>query len=399
MPLFCEAASESPVRPVLIVLSHLRWDFVVQRPHHILSRAAADFDIWFLEEPVIEGSIAMVREIDSSVGVTIVQPVLPAGTSAADTQRHQAETAARLIARAGAAPVCLWYYTPMALVFGQHLSADLVIYDKMDELAAFAFAPPELAELDAKLLRTADLVFTGGASLQAAARKHRGDAHCFPSSIDTAHFGKAREFGLADPDSQRFIARPRIGYFGVIDERMDLALVSEVAALRPDWQFVMIGPTAKIDPDTLPRVSNIHWLGARPYASLPHYLAHWDVAWMPFACNEATRHISPTKTPEFLAAGLPVISTPIVDVVASYGRDGLVEIAVDAPDVVACAKQLLAVAADPGQYRRRMTAVDAHLAGNSWDATWAAMRELIAQAADPSPVSPASPVPRSQALV
>lgn len=390
MPLFCEEFAEPAVRPVLIVLSHLRWDFVVQRPHHLLGRAAADFDIWFMEEPVIEGSIAMVREMVRPVGtnfsITVVQPVLPAGTSAADALAHQDEIAARLVARAGSVPVCLWYYAPMARAFGQHLSADLVIYDKMDELAAFAFAPPDLAGHDAALLRDADVVFTGGASLQIAASLHRSDAHCFPSSIDAPHFGQARMAGLADPESQRRIAHPRIGYFGVIDERMDLVLVAEVAALRPDWQFVMIGPTAKIDPASLPQVSNIHWLGARPYASLPHYMAHWDLAWMPFARNEATRHISPTKTPEFLAAGLPVISTPIADVISSYGRLGLVEIAIDAPDVVACAKQILGDAADPVQHRRRLAAVDAQLAGDSWEATWAAMRALIAAAAETTPL-------------
>lgn len=389
MPLFYDDSAETVVRPVLIVLSHLRWDFVVQRPHHLLTRAAADFEIWFMEEPVIEGSIAMVREMarkmDHGPGITIVQPVLPAGTSAADALAHQGAIAARLVERAGSAPVCLWYYAPMARAFGQHLSADLVIYDKMDELAAFAFAPPDLAGHDAALLRDADVVFTGGASLQIAASLHRKDAHCFPSSIDASHFGQARFAGLADPESQRMIAHPRIGYFGVIDERMDLVLVAEVAALRPDWQFVMIGPTAKIDPDILPKVSNIHWLGARPYAELPHYLAHWDLAWMPFARNEATRHISPTKTPEFLAAGLPVISTPIADVISSYGRLGLVEIAIDAPDVVACARQMLNMAANPEEHRRRLAAVDAHLAGDSWDATWAAMRGLIAAAAAPLP--------------
>jgi Glycosyl transferases group 1 len=397
MPLFCEDVAVAGVRPILIVLSHLRWDFVMQRPHHVLNRAAADFDIWFMEEPVIEGSIAMVREMSRGAGITVVQPVVPAGTSAADALAHQGEIAARLVAKAGSAPVCLWYYAPMARAFGQHLSADLVIYDKMTEPAAFAFAPPDLAGHDAALLREADVVFTGGASLQIAASLHRSDAHCFPSSIDAVHFGQARDAGLADPESQRMIAHPRLGYFGVIDERMDLALIAEVAALRPDWQFVMIGPTARIDPDSLPKVSNIHWLGARPYASLPHYMAHWDLAWMPFARNEATRHISPTKTPEFLAAGLPVISTPIADVISSYGRLGLVEIAIDAPDVVACAKQILENAADPVQHRRRLAAVDAQLAGDSWDATWAAMRGLIAAAAQTTPLPARQRAERSSA--
>lgn len=369
------------VRPLLIVLSHLRWDFVFQRPQHLLTRAAADFDICFLEEPVHEGSVAMFRELPRGAHIRVIQPVLPVGASATDAIAHQARIATMLAAKAGAAPVVLWYYTPMALAFGQHIPADVVVFDKMDELSAFAFAPPQLANLEARLLAVADLVFTGGLSLQAAASLHRRDAHCFPSSIDAAHFGSARQPGVADPASQRHIAHPRIGFFGVIDERMDLQLVADVAARRPDWQLVMIGPTAKIDPAMLPQARNIHWLGPRDYAELPDYLAHWDLAWMPFARNAATRFISPTKTPEFLAAGLQVISTPIADVYKDYGRLGLVDIASDAPDMVECIALMLATAADPVCEARRLAIVDAHLAGNSWDDTWANMRRLILHAA------------------
>jgi glycosyltransferase involved in cell wall biosynthesis len=191
----------------------------------------------------------------------------------------------------------------------------------------------------------------------------------------------ARNGTGVDPADQAGIARPRIGFFGVIDERMDLALIAEVAALRPDWQLVMIGPTAKIDPAGLPRAANIHWLGGKAYADLPAYMAHWDVGWMPFALNESTRFISPTKTPEFLAAGLPVVSTPIHDVIEPYGRRGLVAIATTADDCVAAIDRLLAQ--NPAQRTARQALVDAHLAGNSWDATWAAMQILIAAALAP----------------
>ncbi|MEI6417453.1 MAG: glycosyltransferase [Sphingomonadales bacterium] len=388
MPPIALAVPPPRLRPLLIVLSHLRWDFVVQRPQHLLSRAAADFDVIFLEEPVWEGDVAgmrdMWRDTGAGYGITVMQPLLPVGTRPAAALAHQADIAASLAARAGTGPLYLWYYTPMALAFTRALAADLVILDKMDELAAFAFAPPELAVLEAELLANADLVFTGGASLQAAALRKRADAHCFPSSIDTAHFGSARRGDLADPASQRDLARPRIGFFGVIDERMDLALVAAVAALQPAWQLVMIGPIAKIDPASLPRAANIHWLGARPYADLPAYLAYWDIAWMPFALNAATRHISPTKTPEFLAAGLPVISTAIPDVVTGHGKSGLVEIALDAADVVACAAEMLALNANPARRAQRLAVVDRHLAGTSWDLTWAAMQALISNAAAPA---------------
>jgi glycosyltransferase involved in cell wall biosynthesis len=369
-------------KPVLVVLSHLRWDFVFQRPQHLLTRAAADYDVFFIEEPLFEAGGAGFRELARGAGVTVIQPLLPPATGEGEALLHQGDVAEAIAARAAGRPLHLWYYSPMALAFGHRIAADLVVFDKMDELGAFAFASPGLRGFEKSLLESADLVFTGGASLQAATITRRTDAHCFPSSIDGVHFRAARNGRPADPDDQAGIARPRIGFFGVIDERMDLALVAEVAALRPDWQLVMIGPTAKINPAELPRASNIHWLGPKDYKQLPRYLAHWDMAWMPFALNESTRYISPTKTPEFLAAGLPVASTPIHDVVEPYGRRGLVAIAMDAPAMVAAIERLLR--ADPAARAARRTAADAHLAGSSWDRTWAAMRTLIDSAAQPA---------------
>ncbi|MBC7506873.1 MAG: glycosyltransferase [Sandarakinorhabdus sp.] len=228
---------------------------------------------------------------------------------------------------------------------------------------------------------SADLVFTGGAALHAAAVGRNPDVHCFPSSIDAVHFEAARGGIAVDPLDQFEIAYPRVGFFGVIDERIDLELIGTAAALRPDWQFVMIGPTAKNDPATLPRASNIHWLGPKDYAELPTYMAHWSLGWMPFALNEATRFISPTKTPEFLAAGLPLLSTPIADVVEPYGRLGLVEIAATAEAMVAAGDRALAEASAPAMAAERLARVDRQLAGNSWDETWSAMRALMRDAA------------------
>jgi Glycosyl transferases group 1 len=365
------------VRPTILVFSHLRWDFVFQRPQQILTRAADDYTIYFIEEPIIEGETFTLRESPRAGGVVVVQPIIPHDAAPLEALRHQTALANKIAARAGSAPIYLWYYAPMALTFGQDVAADLIIFDKMDELSAFAFAPPALRAWEAELMASADLVFTGGASLHAAAVGRNPAVHCFPSSIDTAHFGKARAGNDPDPDDQFEIAHPRLGFFGVIDERMDLALIADVAALRPDWQLVMIGPTAKIDPATLPQAANIHWLGSKDYARLPEYMAHWDLGWMPFALNEATRFISPTKTPEFLAAGLPLLSTAIHDVVEPYGRIGLVEIADNASAMVAAGDRLLAEARQPAARAMRRAAADRHLKQGSWDSTWAAMRALI----------------------
>jgi UDP-galactopyranose mutase len=365
------------VRPTLIALSHLRWDFVFQRPQHLLTRAAQTYDVIVVEEPVYTGDASPgTLTFDRDPGIRIVQPTLPHGTTPAAAVDHQRAVLDGLVADA-AGPVTLWFYTPMALPFARHLEPALIVFDKMDELAAFANAPPLLKALEAEMLERADVVFTGGAAMHAAAADRHGNIHCFPSSIDTTHFGAARK-AMPDPADQAAIARPRIGFFGVIDERMDVALVGEVARLRPDWQIVMIGPTAKIDPADLPRTANLHWLGGKGYADLPAYLANWDAGFMPFAINDATRYISPTKTPEFLAAGLPVVSTAITDVVTPYGDLGLVEIAATAADTVAALDRVLARATDGAARAEWLARVDARLANGSWDQVWADMAALMA---------------------
>lgn len=362
---------EANRRPTLICLSHLRWDFVTQRPQHLLGRAARDFDVIFVEEPVHSDDPSPKAEIaERTGGVRIVKPTLPRGATHNEWIAYQRLVVEELTGAAGT-PFILWYYTPMALEFSGGIDADLVVFDKMDELSAFKDAPPKLLALEQALLDRADIVFTGGASMHRAAAHRHADIHCFPSSIDTAHFAVARG-GIADPADQAAIARPRLGFFGVIDERFDIGLLRATAALRPDWQFVMIGPVVKIDPATLPRSANIHWLGGKQYAELPAYLANWNIGFMPFAINESTKFISPTKTPEFLAAGLPVVSTAITDVITPYGDKGLVEIASTPEETVAAVERCLSRDRAPWLAR-----VDAQLAGGSWDTTWAAMRALM----------------------
>ncbi len=227
------------------------------------------------------------------------------------------------------AVTAFWYYTPCAVNFSLHREPDLCVYDCMDELSAFKGASPELAVCERRLFALADLVFTGGHALYEAKRFRHPNVHVFPSSVDKEHFAKARAAQTADPADQALIAHPRIGFFGVIDERFDIELTAAIADLRPDWQFIMLGPVVKIDEATLPQRANLHRLGCKDYQELPQYLAHWDAGFMPFAINAATRFISPTKTPEFLAAGLPVVSTPVRDVVRDWGDPGCVEISRD----------------------------------------------------------------------
>jgi len=244
----------------------------------------------------------------------------------------------------------------------------------MDELSAFKFAPPELIENERKLLKKADVVFTGGQSLYEAKRDKHAKVFAFPSSIDVAHFNQAREIA-EEPADEKQLPHPRLGFCGVIDERMNIELLRQMAEARPDWHFVMIGPVVKIAAEDLPRQANIHYLGGKDYKDLPAYLAGWDVALMPFAMNESTKYISPTKTPEYLAAGLPVVSTPIRDVVRPYGEQGLVEIASTAEEfVAACEKALETSMSD------RLQKADEFLSHNSWDKTYREMSRLIDEA-------------------
>ncbi len=264
-----------------------------------------------------------------------------------------------------------WYYTPMALGFTAELRPEATVYDCMDELSGFLHAPQELREREQQLFRAADVVFTGGMSLYESKRRQHSNVHAFPSSIDVAHFrGAAGE--RPDPADQASIPHPRAGFYGVLDERFDIALLAEVARLRPHIHFVLIGPVVKIDAATLPAGNNLHYLGSKTYTELPAYLAGWDVATLPFALNESTRFISPTKTPEYLAAGKPVVSTPIHDVVRGYGDEGLVAIAATAEEFA----EALDKALTPPDAAWR-EAVEAKLATNSWDKTWAAMWEEI----------------------
>lgn len=361
-------------KSLILCLSHLRWDLVFQRPQHLMTRAAAEHDVLYFEEPVREAARwPSLRIRADRSGVRVATPVLPADCQ--DVNAALKSLVDGLIRKTPHEQLVIWYYTPMAMDFAGHLAADVIVYDCMDELSAFRDPPPGLRASEERLFRRADVVFAGGMSLFEAKRDRHPRVFAFPSSVDAAHFGRARG-ALPDPEDQRGIGHPRVGFFGVIDERMDVALVGEVAARLPGVQFVMLGPVVKIDAGSLPRLPNVHWLGSKPYAQLPSYMANWDAGWMPFALNESTRFISPTKTPEFLAAGLPLMSTPVPDVVRGYGAGRLVEIAEGAEAVTAAVAALLKKPAPAW-----LAAVDRHLATTSWDATWEGMQAELARVA------------------
>lgn len=367
--------SGDPSLNPLICFSHLRWDFVTQRPQHLMRRFATERRVFFWEEVILCDHPLPYLEYHSfpADNVIALRPRLPHWWDDEARQTALRELLDTLVATSVPGKPILWFYTPMMLGFAGHVKAHAVVYDCMDELSAFRFADPQLAAQEASLMKRADVVFTGGYSLYEAKRGSHAAIHPFPSAVDTLHFAAARG-NVIEPADQACIAGPRLGFYGVIDERIDLGLIDALARARPDWHIVMIGPIVKIDPVDLPRHPNIHWLGSRDYADLPAYLSGWNVALMPFAINDATRFISPTKTPEYLAAGRPVVSTPIVDVQRHYGAVQGVAIA-DATDAfVAACEAALALPVD-GAWRDE---TDALLTATSWDMTFDGMKAQMA---------------------
>ncbi|MET0963608.1 MAG: FAD-dependent oxidoreductase [Noviherbaspirillum sp.] len=359
--------------PTILVFSHLRWDFVYQRPQHLLSRLAQQYKVCFIEEPVFRPGESGSDCTTPEANITVCRPHTPIDAPGFhDDHLPYLKKILRELVHEGEQYI-VWFYTPMALPLLQEVPAgSLVVYDCMDELAAFRNPPRQLLQRENSLLKCADIVFTGGPSLYRAKKDRHPNVHCFPSSVDVQHFSQALDRANAHP-AHRNIPGPRLGFYGVIDERFDTALIARLAQAHPQWQIVLVGPVVKIDPASLPRHANIHYLGQQPYEALPQLLAGWDVCLMPFAMNESTRFISPTKSLEYMAAELPIVSTPVRDVVDLHGD--VVAIA-ETPEqfIAACEAALLS----PGEERRQRIAIMRDkLARTSWDATATAMRELM----------------------
>ena len=364
----------------IVAFSHLRWNFVYQRPQHLLSRLAATHPVVFIEEPELDahGPPRWERS-HPHPNVTVYRPRTPGLTPGfrGDQFPVLESLMAELSADLGSSHLLAWLYTPMALPLALALDPDAAVYDCMDELSLFQGAPPDLLAFEDQLLEYADLMFTGGPSLFRAKESRHPNVHCFPSSVDAQHFRLRDPAGrrVSEAEDQAELPHPRLGFYGVIDERLDLEIVDRLTAAHPEWQIVLVGPVVKIDPARLPRKPNIHYLGQRSYEELPRYLAGWDVCLLPFARNDATKFISPTKTLEYMAAELPIVSTPITDVAEPYGS--IVYLG-DTPDefVAACET---ALASSPEDRYSRAAQMRQVLAGTSWDVTVSAMEKLLNQ--------------------
>ena len=379
--------------PHLVVFSHLRWNFVFQRPQHLLSRLSREFPVVFVEEPLRSDEPARLERTSPAPGVQVLRPHTPVEAHGFhDDQLSLLEPlVADWLAQEGIDDYLVWFYTPMALPLLNGIAPRAVVYDCMDELSAFKGAAKQMRQRETALLKRAELVLTGGPSLYEAKRSLHDNVMCLPSAVDAAHYAHANAVAhperMARADAlQGGIGRPRLGFFGVIDERIDVGLVAAAADAHPDWQLVMVGPVVKIDPASLPQRPNLHWLGQQPYEILPQLVAGWDVCLMPFAINESTRFISPTKTLEYMAAGKPVVSTPIRDVAVMFGD--LVAIADDAASFVIACEEALAETAD--ERAQRQSDMARRVASHAWDATAGAIAEALRKVLVDRPIDQAT---------
>ncbi|MDB6116767.1 MAG: glycosyltransferase [Verrucomicrobiaceae bacterium] len=312
----------------IIVHSHLHWDWVWQRPQQFLSRMSARHPVLFVQEPTAVPDLtaprARVRDAEKHPNITVLDLEFPASLKANREACDDAQY--RLVREALSGPLgrkfqrpVQWFYDPMAVVpFGGKMEARAVVYDCMDQLSHFRGAPPELIRREQELLKLANVVFAGGPKIHNAKSPYNPNCHCYGCGVDVEHFGRAAAASTTIPEDLQALPGPRLGYFGVVDERMDYELVAALADAHPEWSVVIIGPWTKVDPATFPQRANLHWLGGRDYQQLPNYVKGLDVCLMPFAINEATEFINPTKALEYMAAARPIVSTPIEDVVLQF---------------------------------------------------------------------------------
>lgn len=355
----------------LVVFSHLRWEFVFQRPQHLLNRFAQSRKVLFVEEPIPfdDNNKGTANILSKSENLTVLQPRISWGNM---TTEIIPLVTAEMKHLEIATPV-LWFYAPMYSQVIENIPHSLIIFDCMDELKAFKGAPPALLDNEKYLLSKADIVFTGGKSLYDSKKKVHNNVYCFPSSVDRNHFAQSLDKNTNIPEDIANLKKPTIGFYGVIDERIDLELLQNIAKKLPKVSFVMIGPVVKINEADLPRLHNIHYLGAKKYDELPRYLKGIDIAFMPFALNESTKFISPTKTLEFMAALKPIISTPIYDIVRDYKNE--VVIVSTAIEFIQAINNYIKETSEQ-KYKREKLQSEV-IDRTSWDKTYIAISEII----------------------
>jgi glycosyltransferase involved in cell wall biosynthesis len=367
----------------LIVHSHLGWDWVWQRPQQFVSRLSRRRKVLFVEiaapDPELAAPLARFRTPEKFPNITLLTLRFPARRwddgAYVDAERRRLVQEFVAGPRAGhfENPV-QWFYDPMAApAFAGHMGEILTVYDCMDELSGFRYAPPEIIERELALLARADVVFTGGRRLFEVKRRLHDNCHFYGCGVESEHFGQARAAHTAVPAELAVLPKPVLGYFGAVDERMDYELLARLAAANPGWSVVMIGPVIKVEADSLPRRPNLHWLGQRAYADLPAFAKGFDLCLMPFALNEATAFINPTKALEYMAAGREIISTAVPDVVHNFGS--VVKIARTREEFITLCRQAIA-RPDHAAIGRGLK-----MAGeNSWDSIVARLESHIAEA-------------------
>jgi UDP-galactopyranose mutase len=362
----------------LVVFSHRRWNFVYQRPQQILSRLARRWRVLFIEEPMYSAGDPRAELCAPQTGVTVMTPHTP--LTAPGFHDDQIPLLQKLVgqalAREGFDDYGAWLYTPMALPLLTKLSPRIIVYDCIDEPAASRSPPRQLAQRENALMRVANVVFTAGPSLFDARRSRHANVHLFQNSVEREHFARARDIGRAHPEVKA-LARPRLGFFGVLDERIDVGLLRAIAECRPEWEICMVGPVRRIDPLSLPLLPNMHFLGRREYEDLPAFLAGWDLAILPLAQDESTRCISPTQTLEYMAAERPIVSTPLRDVKRLYGN--VVRFGGTADEFIAACEA--ALVEPDAQRAARVSEMRRIAASTSWDETARRMRRIVDAAA------------------
>jgi beta-glucosidase/6-phospho-beta-glucosidase/beta-galactosidase/glycosyltransferase involved in cell wall biosynthesis len=374
--------SKSTDRYGIVVFSHLRWGFVWQRPQQFLSRFAKKHSVLFIEEPFFDRQEHDEPELQFHLvmpNVTVACPHLApswnTNPNLPDLLRKFAHQAIKDMNESGEfdKPL-LWYYSPMDSSWSLgHFENRGIVYDSMDELSQFTGAPPSLIANEKRLMDHSDVVFTGGYELYLKKKQQHPNVHFFGCGVEYEHFSQAGDPNTSIPPDIDFMNRPILGWFGVVDERVDYNMVGEMARMRPEWSFAMVGPVVKVDPNLLPHFPNLYWLGGRDYSVLPNYCRAFDVNMMCFAINAATQFINPTKALEYLATGKPVVSTPVKDVVTQYSDT--VEIVKTAEEFVLAAERAMKTP-DTARIARGVEKAKQ----SSWESTVTTMQDIIKKA-------------------